>query len=234
MKKQGRRPEAIRVGRVIRETRERKGISQENLADMMGITRAAVSQWENGETLPDRGNAQLLSRLLHISLELLVGVEGQMSLPVRTFREYNDVAFVPEFDLRQVSGRGGSDIEVLESAADEARIGTFGFPKPGFRHVYGATPDNVVILEVVGDSMAPTLIPGQKVMVDIRDRSPTPPGIFVVWDGAGMVLKRVQYLAHSDPPRVRITSDNPHYEPYERLADEAYIQGRVIGAWGRL
>ena len=33
------------------------------------------------------------------------------------------------------------------------------------------------------------------------------------------------------PPRVKITSDNAKYDPYERTLEEAYIQGRVIGQW---
>ena len=41
----------------------------------------------------------------------------------------------------------------------------------------------------------------------------------------------MQLLAHTDPPRVKITSDNQNYAPYERTLDEAYIQGRVIGQW---
>jgi hypothetical protein len=52
-----------------------------------------------------------------------------------------------------------------------------------------------------------------------------------VWDGLGLVVKRVQVLAHSDPTRVKITSDNAKYEAYERTLAEAYIQGRVIGQW---
>ncbi len=55
--------------------------------------------------------------------------------------------------------------------------------------------------------------------------------MFVVWDGLGLVVRRVAMLAHGDPARVTITSDNPKYEPNERTIDEAYIRGRVIGQW---
>ena len=49
--------------------------------------------------------------------------------------------------------------------------------------------------------------------------------------GLGLVVKRCQVVPHSAPPRVRITSDNPKYDGYERTLTEAYIQGRVIGQW---
>jgi hypothetical protein len=56
----------------------------------------------------------------------------------------------------------------------------------------------------------------------------------VLWDGLGMVVKRVEFMAYSEPPTVRIISDNVVYRPYERLLGEAYIQGRVIGSsWER-
>ena len=79
--------------------------------------------------------------------------------------------------------------------------------------------------------MTPTFNPLDRVMVDLSDQTPSPPGVFVIWDGLGLVVKRVEHLAHSDPPRVRITSDNPKYQPYERILGEAYIQGRVLGKW---
>jgi hypothetical protein len=45
------------------------------------------------------------------------------------------------------------------------------------------------------------------VLVDLGRRSPTPPGIFVLHDGMGLVAKRLEYIPNSDPPRVRIISD---------------------------
>ena len=76
--------------------------------------------------------------------------------------------------------------------------------------------------------MLPTLYPGQKVMVNTRDNRPTPPGLFYVWDGMGLVIKRVELVPGSNPPTVRIKSDNPKYDTYERTIDEAHINGRII------
>ena len=73
--------------------------------------------------------------------------------------------------------------------------------------------------------------PTQRILVDAGDTKPSPPGIFVVWDGLGLVVRRVALLPDIDPARVKITSDNPKYDPSERTVDEAHIQGRVIGQW---
>ena len=54
-----------------------------------------------------------------------------------------------------------------------------------------------------------------------------PPGVFVIWDGMGVVARRVEHVVRSDPPTVAIKSANPEYRTYKREADEVNIIGRV-------
>lgn len=76
--------------------------------------------------------------------------------------------------------------------------------------------------------MMPTLHSGDRVMVDNGDRIPSPGGVFAVWDGFGVVTKRLEVVPNSDPPTLRISSDNPLHREYERTADEVNIIGRVV------
>ena len=46
---------------VILELRTRKGLSQDQLAEQVCVTRQAVSRWENGETIPNTETLKLLS-----------------------------------------------------------------------------------------------------------------------------------------------------------------------------
>lgn len=133
---------------------------------------------------------------------------------------------VAELDIR--AGAGGG---LVPGHAEERVVAHWQLPPEVIRPYTATPPEALKIITVQGDSMEPTLFPGQRVMVDSADTIPSPPGIFVVWDGLGFVIKRVEPVAHADPPRVRISSDNPHYSAYERTLDEAYIQGRVIGQW---
>ncbi|WP_223162582.1 S24 family peptidase [Ruegeria intermedia] len=64
-------------------------------------------------------------------------------------------------------------------------------------------------------------------MTDMARRTPNPPGIFVLDDGMGLVAKRLEHIPNSDPPAVRVISDNPVYSPYERTADEIHTVGRI-------
>ena len=75
--------------------------------------------------------------------------------------------------------------------------------------------------------MLPTLEDGDTVLVDMNQRTPTPPGVFVLHDGMGLVAKRLEHVPMSDPPRLRIISDNPHYAPYECMAEEVNVVGRI-------
>ena len=131
---------------------------------------------------------------------------------------------IEELDVR--AGAGGGLISEQERIVAEWQV-----PTEIVRGYSTAPAAELRIITVMGDSMEPTLMPGQRVLVDTGDRVPSPPGVFVVWDGLGLVVKRLQVLPHSDPTRVKITSDNGKYDPYERTVDEAYIQGRVIGQW---
>lgn len=92
----------------------------------------------------------------------------------------------------------------------------------------------VCVVTLEGDSMGGTLAPGDKVIVDLNRRTPSPPGIFVLWDGLAQVAKRLEYVEGSEPPSVRVISDNPQYRAYERALDEIHIVGRIMGRWQRL
>lgn len=58
---------------VILELRTKSGLSQEELAEKIMVTRQAVSRWENGETVPNTETLKLLSRVFDVSINTLLG-----------------------------------------------------------------------------------------------------------------------------------------------------------------
>lgn len=58
---------------VIFELRTKRGLSQDELAEKVFVTRQAVSRWENGETTPNTETLKLLSRLFDVSINTLLG-----------------------------------------------------------------------------------------------------------------------------------------------------------------
>ena len=59
------------VGDRIAKLRKEQNISQGNLANAVGVSRQAVSKWENGLSLPDSGNLILLAEVLCTDVEYL-------------------------------------------------------------------------------------------------------------------------------------------------------------------
>ena len=58
---------------IIYELRTKKGLSQEELAQKIFVTRQAVSRWETGETIPNIDTLKLLSQLFNVSINTLLG-----------------------------------------------------------------------------------------------------------------------------------------------------------------
>ena len=54
---------------ILFELRTNKGLSQEELAEKVFVTRQAVSRWENGETIPNTDTLKLLSKEFDINLQ---------------------------------------------------------------------------------------------------------------------------------------------------------------------
>jgi transcriptional regulator with XRE-family HTH domain len=65
-----------KVGERIREARMALGITQEEIGDALNITRAAVSLWEKGTTMPERKYWAQLAEMLHISDVFLLTGKG--------------------------------------------------------------------------------------------------------------------------------------------------------------
>lgn len=60
------------IGEKIAELRRTNNMSQEELADRLGISRQSVSKWESGQSLPDIEKLPLLSDIFHVSIDYLV------------------------------------------------------------------------------------------------------------------------------------------------------------------
>ena len=63
---------------IIFQLRTQMGISQEELAKKVFVTRQAVSRWENGETIPNIDTLKLLSKLFDVSINTLLGSPQQL------------------------------------------------------------------------------------------------------------------------------------------------------------
>ena len=58
---------------ILQMYRVKKGLTQEQLAQKVFVTRQAVSRWENGETSPNHETLKALSKLYDVSINTLLG-----------------------------------------------------------------------------------------------------------------------------------------------------------------
>ena len=63
---------------ILYELRTKKGLSQDELAEKVFVTRQAVSRWETGETVPGTETLKLLSSLFNVSINTLLGQPRQL------------------------------------------------------------------------------------------------------------------------------------------------------------
>lgn len=71
---------AITIGKRIARLRKDKGLKQEALAEMLGVSGQAVSKWENGQTCPDISLLPQLAQILGVTVdELLSGKQEKVS-----------------------------------------------------------------------------------------------------------------------------------------------------------
>ena len=63
----------MELGNQIYELRKKANLSQEQLAEKVGVSRQTISKWELGETAPDIKQAQVLSQVFSVSLDELTG-----------------------------------------------------------------------------------------------------------------------------------------------------------------
>ena len=133
-----------------------------------------------------------------------------------------DQAFVAIPSVAVSASMGGG------SVVDEEQGGKpYHFQRSWIRYKLRAKPADLRIMHVEDDSMLPTLHHGDIVLVDLARRAPTPPASLCcttawAWSPSGSTTS-----PNSEPPRVRIISDNALYAPYDCTGEEVNIIGQI-------
>lgn len=66
------------LGQKLKEIRKRFGLSQEQLAEIMNVSRQAITKWENDGGMPDVSNLQELSKVFGITVDYLLNDDNQL------------------------------------------------------------------------------------------------------------------------------------------------------------
>jgi len=72
------------LGQKLKEIRKKFGLSQEQLAEIMNVSRQAITKWENDTGMPDVSNLQELSKIFNLTVDYLL--ENDNSLPALSMK----------------------------------------------------------------------------------------------------------------------------------------------------
>lgn len=221
----------------LKQAREAAGYkSPADAADAMGVPRPSYYHHENGNRDFSNEDAVRYAKKFKVRPEWLVfNVDGESHLKTSNS--------IREVDARAGAGGGGLGELIVQTPShgytvqQDAVRDVWQIPDSFLRGVLRIDSAGAWIIEVYGDSgynpaqpHAPgSIFPGDRVIVDTNDRRPSPPGPFLVFDGTGLVVKLVDIVPQSDPVRIRMSSRNEAYPPYEATVDEAHVIGRVRG-----
>lgn len=207
------------IGQRLRLEMKQQGVSSADLAKRAGVKTSFLYDIISGKSAnPSTVKLARVADILGVSLTYLVGGAEH---PKTAAASDSDYAVIPRLTV-DISPGGGVTL------AQHYEEGRYHFRRSWIRDRLSASSDGLVLIYVCGDSMEPTLFHNDTVMVDTTRKTPTPPGIFVLFDGFGLVVKRLEHVAAAGVKAFRIISDNPQYSSYERLPDETFIIGRVV------
>lgn len=211
---------------------------------------------ENGQTPVPRDAAKTYAKAFNVSLAWLLNVEGseakskgaggRRSVGFSESESQFDLdaaVSVPEISIMAGASYAGGfsqeentiDTDGHQVSRDVVRA-NWGIPAPFLRDELRIRPDRAHILSVRGDSMNDALFDGDRAIINLDDRDVSQGGIFALLDdNASLIIKQVELVRGSKARRIRCTSRNPMYAPFELdLIDPVVIIGRVASKITRL
>lgn len=194
--------------------------SMKAFANEVGVSDASISKYENGQAVPSVDVAARIARFGNVSLEWLIGASDDPG-------GMGDAIELPRVEQAASAGTG---LAVLEEVP-----GSYLRISQALLAGVNRNGADLAVLDVVGDSMVPTLLDGDVVVVDRSIRSGrhvSGGGIFVFTVGTELFVKRLAIAGR----QLVALSDNEAYDTMtfdlDVERDDVIIHGRVERVFG--
>jgi hypothetical protein len=143
-----------------------------------------------------------------------------------------DTVTILELDVQAGNALAGPIHEGQELAYDhESVVGEWQIPSVVLRAHVPAPASHIRIIQAVGTSNVPHILPGDRLMIDLSQHEIGQGGWFAIWDGSGIIIKQLEIIPYTEPRRVKMWSGNPEWEAREYPLDQVVIRGRMVGKW---
>jgi transcriptional regulator with XRE-family HTH domain len=224
--------EKLTIGKNLKFLRKKKGLTQQELADKLGIRRSSIGAYEECRATPKYETLENISEFFQVSIDLLVK-EDISQLDPNDLIDHNEQR---RLDLEgrklrvlpiTVDADGNENIEFVQQKAAAGYLNGYADPEyiedlPKFQlpMLKGGT---FRAFEIKGDSMLPlksgTVVLGEYIQnwrQDIREGET----YIVVSKDEGVVYKRIFSRISGEGGTLLLRSDNPSYPDYEVDVEE--------------
>lgn len=192
-----------RIGLLIKNARDRKNLSQQEVAEYVKVTKSAVSRWENGEVgNMGRSKIQSLAELLEISPLSIITGELEVIIPKQSINipVYGSIpAGVALEAIEDIQGHEDIPVEWLKGDKE------------------------YIALKVKGDSMYPKYLDGDTVIIQLQQDCESGQDCACYVNGYDTTLKTVI----KDNDKIILRPINPNYPPQTFKSGQVTILGLV-------
>ncbi|WP_158014135.1 XRE family transcriptional regulator [Sphingomonas sanxanigenens] len=211
----------------LSQIREANGLTLEEIAAKLDVAISTVSRWEIGDTnIPTKRFAEIAAayqcQVSDFFSEARPPAPRALAPdipPVKGAADEDGPVYLTRIEMAYAMGPGSS----LE---DFPETGQLQFDPNVLRTITRSPPERLYVASGEGDSMMPTLLDSDMVLIDTLQRQLNQQDR--IWacsiHGAG-AIKRLRTIGRT---RVLVISDNPNVENQEVDAEDLYIFGRII------
>ena len=213
--------------------REARGMSRSELVKRSGVSKQQLSRLENGLIRLRLDHLKPFANALGYTPEQILlwgrypGTSGaQIQDEAKGASEH-----VPELASRSESGAAHAKLRSRKEGRHVERIKAedWAFPASFVTNRLQASAKNLLVIGAEGDAMAPSIMSGDKVVVDTGHKKPSPDGLYAIRDSfENVIVRRLQVLRAAQPSRVKIISDNPKHAAEEVALSEVEIAGKAL------
>lgn len=193
-----------------------QGISVEDLKNAANVSYEMARRYKLGIAEPRKEKLEKIAEFLGVTPSWLQFGEGQVSIhPLDKEDEGDEIVFnMLNIEASAGFGSNGDIIQVIRQIKYN--------PDQYYELYRGMNPDNVEIISVKGDSMAPTFHHGDLLFVDVTIQEYDGDGIYVFTYDGYIFVKRIQKTGNT----FTVLSDNERYKEWE-IQGDCYIHGKV-------
>lgn len=200
---------------VLKKLRKDARLSQNQLAEKLGLAPSTIGNYEQGTRIPDYETLELIADFFNVNMDVLFNRNEYIArlLPPEVTDDVVEIQVLGEI------AAGYNELAVEDWSGETVKIPT--------DYLHGRKKEEFFVLTVHGDSMYPLYMEGDKVLI-LRQETLNHSGEIgaVLYDGELATLKRVEYVTGED--WVKMIPINPNYPP-KTITGADLEQCRILG-----